>query len=65
MREGRYWWVNIGKVKISLGLHWWNPLDTLEFKRSIKIDRLCNESIPFISVSIALLFVRMDWDLYL
>ena len=65
MREGRYWWVNIGKARISLALHWWNPLDTLEFRRSIKIERFSNSEVPFISVSIALLFVRMDWDLYL
>ena len=68
MKEGRCWWVTIGEkssVKICLCFEYWNPLDKLEVRRSIGINRLCNQSTPFISVVVAFLFVKFEWYLYI
>lgn len=66
MRVGRTWWATIGdKVRMMLSLAYWSPLDELELRRSIKITRFMNAEIPFISVVVALLFVEMEWHLYI
>ena len=68
MKQERTWWVSIGEkisVRIQLTLSFWNPLDEIEFRRSIGINRLCNQSSPFISIVIALICVKMEWYLYI
>ena len=68
MKKEHNWWVFIGEkssVKINLVLSYWNPLDEVEIRRSFKISRLCNQSSPFISVVVVLLFVKMEWYLYI
>lgn len=60
------WWASFGKnVRIVLSLSYWNPLDELEIRRSIKISRFISVDIPFISVVIALLCFEMEWQLYI
>ena len=45
------------------GVSWWNPLHVLEFRRSIKIDRMHLPDKPFISIVVSLLFIRFEWYL--
>ena len=66
MKHGRTWWVRLGeRARMSLTLECWNPLDTIEVRRSIKLTRFSNQEIPFISVIIAFLCVKMEWYLYI
>ena len=44
----------------SFGLCWWSPLEALELRRSIKIERGLN---PFISIIISLLCVKLEYYL--
>lgn len=67
MKREHTWWVAVGEkssIKMRLTLSYWNPLDELEVRRSLRINRLCGQSSPFISVIIALLCVKMEWYLY-
>lgn len=66
MSKEHAWWATIGDtVRMCLSLSYWNPLDELELRRSLKISRYYNKEIPFISVVIALLFIKMEWYLYI
>ena len=66
MKQEYTWWATFGDhVEFSLTLSYWNPLDTFEFRRSIAIERFHCAEIPFVSVVIALWFVKMEWYLYI
>lgn len=66
MKREHTWWVTFGEhIKLVLTLSYWNPLDTLELRRSLKIERLCSSAVPVVSIVIALLFVKMEWYLYI
>ena len=66
MKREHTWWATFGDhVEFNVTLSYWNPLDTLEIRRSITIERFYCADVPFISVVIALLFIKMEWYLYI
>lgn len=66
MNKSHAWWATIGDtVRMCLSLSCWNPIDGIELRRSLKIARSFNEEIPFISVVISILCIKMEWYLYI
>ena len=62
---GHTWWINFtDDIACSLSLDWWHPFNKFEFKRSLKIERFTSAEIPFISIELALWFVKVEWNLY-
>lgn len=65
MKAGHTWWVHLGeRIQLSLSLDYWNPLDAIEFRRSLQINRFSNTEVPFVSITIALLCIRLSWEMY-
>ena len=54
MERKHTFWATFGeKVRISLDLSYWSPLDKLEIRRSLRLERLHNFEVPCVSIVIA------------
>ena len=66
MEHGHAWWFTIeDKLRCCINLSCWNPIDKFEFRRSLEVKRFYNIEIPFISVVLAIWFIKFEWYLYL